>query len=118
MRQIKIRVWIPENHEMVPMLTISDDFHPMILLTPPEGNGWIAMQFTGLNDKNGKEIYEGDILTNGDADSRWTVRHLDDVGYYCLCETNGDLCESHPMRTSHLEVIGNIYEDPELLHEK
>lgn len=77
------------------------------------------MQFTGLYDKNGKEIYEGDFLKLIDEyrgkgekpsyvifkDSQWMMQgtmhytHVDSINNYCL---------------DKMEIIGNIYENPDL----
>lgn len=68
------------------------------------------MQYTGLKDKNGKEIYEGDITTDGDMICR--VEY--DVPVFTLKSiSNGN--DYNPFY-ENLEVIGNIYENPELLN--
>ena len=91
----------------------------------------LLMQFTGLHDKNGKEIYEGDILTSifGDGNptqicfgeftcSAYETKDLaTQIGFYWLesdgtksifgKSVNGDM--------AYCEIIGNIYENPELL---
>lgn len=76
----------------------------------------ILMQSTGLKDKNGKEIFEGDIVKMAkDVYSDLTyyeiVRHRG--GAYRL-ESNQHGCELW-LRHTNCEVIGNIYENPELL---
>jgi hypothetical protein len=83
----------------------------------------ILMQSTGLKDKNGKLIYEGDILggiyENLDIfyckECRQFELHAN--GYGCMC-CNGDIhwCEVVE-DNNELEVVGNIYENPELLEE-
>ena len=76
----------------------------------------ILMQSTGLKDKNGKEIFEGDIVKMAkDVYSNTTyyevIRHRG--GAYRL-ESNQHGCELW-LRHTNCEVIGNIYENPELL---
>lgn len=79
----------------------------------------ILMQYTGLKDKNGKEIYEGDIIV---------IFHLNHIvkykapRYYFIAPEE-QIQHSWADSTaeaikSHAEVIGNIYENPELLKEK
>ena len=79
----------------------------------------IVMQSTGLHDKNGKEIFEGDIVkmakdVYSDPTYYEIVRHRG--GAYRL-ESNQHGCELW-LRHTNCEVIGNIYENPELLEEE
>ena len=66
----------------------------------------VLMQYTGLKDKNGKEIYEGDIVTDGVGKFK-IVYDLKLAGYqpYCIFRDDPE---------NYCEVIGNIYENPEL----
>jgi uncharacterized phage protein (TIGR01671 family) len=78
------------------------------------------LQFTGLFDKNGVEIYEGDIL--GACVMNTSIVHCE-VGFYNGCfivrtlsgERFGDKLENHAARVA---IIGNIYENPEFLKTK
>ena len=79
----------------------------------------VIMQSTGLKDKNGKEIFEGDIVKmSKDVYSEPTyyevVRHYG--GAYRL-ESKQHGCELW-LRHTDCEVVGNIYENPELLEDK
>lgn len=100
----------------------------LALIGNPKDNGdtgwWVNKetvgQFTGLLDKNGKEIYEGDILKYHLEDSVGSYDGTAAVFYYedGFCIETGEsgycpyLCE---VLTGDAEVIGNIYENPELL---
>lgn len=69
-------------------------------------------QYTGLKDKNGKEIYEGDIVTYGSRGNK-PVGFL--IGEFVLLNENGEFYDSVGSSSKELEVIGNTYENPELL---
>jgi hypothetical protein len=81
------------------------------------------MQYTGIKDKNDKEIYEGDILLidDGDLEQYKSVVRWNAGGLIADCPTGNDyditlvgwLFDS---RVETIEVIGNIYENPELLN--
>tara|TARA_R110000868_G_scaffold125265_3_gene331028 strand:- start:7710 stop:8084 length:375 start_codon:yes stop_codon:yes gene_type:complete len=121
MREIKFRAWHPESKSMTVFdleKASKDQYiasHVCALLsnTHIEGKG-LMMQFTGLTDKNGAEIYEGDI-----------VKHIKGYVWAVIFETNESRfalkCKApliRPLfkdRASNLEVIGNIYENPDLL---
>jgi uncharacterized phage protein (TIGR01671 family) len=79
-------------------------------------------QYTGLTDKNGKEIYEGDIVQynqnssydNMDFIAKWSD---DKLGFIFQSNSGEQLVNQTPHlnRFKHLEVVGNIFENPELL---
>lgn len=75
-------------------------------------------QYTGLNDKNGKEIYEGDIVQGLFADQeeseiKGQVIYSKGQASYIVIASNNDEWELGYL--DNLEVIGNIYDNPELL---
>jgi uncharacterized phage protein (TIGR01671 family) len=75
----------------------------------------VLMQYTGLHDKNGKEIYEGDILSFYDYKGIVRFGLHDDMvynGWYV--ETPTAQCELNES-FQFAEIIGNIYENPELI---
>ena len=81
----------------------------------------ILMQFTGLLDKNGKEIYEGDVLKtlrfrNVVTNHVETILFLD--GSFCT-QTNDDVTVPISYhKEKEIEIIGNVFENPELLTPK
>ncbi|MCK5607015.1 hypothetical protein KAR91_34345 [Candidatus Pacearchaeota archaeon] len=109
-REIKFRAWHPEHEEMVyfrPDVICIDAYQSLALVTLMEEKSEFLQQYTGLKDKNGKEIYEGDVL-KGDDDGNDAVVYK---GNKFILEPLGDDC----IYWTRSEVIGNIYENPELL---
>lgn len=81
---------------------------------------FIPLLYTGLKDKNGNEIYEGDVIDSWafpNGESRQYLRTIveDPKTHQLVLEplTGFILCE--PACSEHFEIIGNIYENPELI---
>ena len=123
MREIKFRAWDKENEKMMKVSSISlenkeiavKDFGTYHFFRIKDIE---LMQYIGLKDKNDKEIYEGDIVILNDAEeeNRCIVKYK--YGSYILVD--GDLREdlSNVESDKFLEVVGNIYENKNLLEEQ
>jgi len=121
MREIKFRAWAKQSaeHEMYYFqlgTVYVDDYRTYIQCDGDtvlkqcrlRDNDCVVMQYTGLKDKNGKEIYEGDIVEveDGVGVIEWNAHDL----AWDLSGPNMPIT-----RSMSAKVIGNIYENPELL---
>lgn len=137
-REIKFRIWDKVDNEMFKP-------HPDYLLSCDSFSGewfvwknqmgvfrkqgeFILMQSTGLKDKNGVEIFEGDILQVGDGEPHvsnistvtWDTSEMAGFGLVIPDDGYGKTqwLEFYADETNRYRVIGNIYENPELLEVK
>jgi len=127
MKEIKFRFWDTHNKEFITWpenvyIAGNGKIYTYANIEADLEEKLIPMQYTGLKDKNGKEIYEGDIIDNGHFKTQvywnehtcsWSHKstNVDDALYiYIASNTTFD-------QELLFEIIGNIYENPELIKE-
>ncbi|MCY7133723.1 YopX family protein [Streptococcus gordonii] len=116
----KFRAWLKDDKKMIDVDEIHWDEGQLDFI----GDGItfmriaekiVLMQSTGLFDKNGQEIFEGDILYGNDGEDFWEFVEFDEENAkWVRTDLNGyklDLSEN----VTELEVVGNVYQNPELL---
>ncbi|WP_338960309.1 YopX family protein [Fusobacterium nucleatum] len=126
MREIKFRAWHKEEKIIGEVLGI-DILHKEIFFSNEDVDCYEhsdfkdieLMQYTGLYDKNEKEIYEGDIVKLRANHGIGVVKYYDEWGAFVI-----EYIKPRPLAVlgmnyykEDIEVLGNIYKNPELLGE-
>jgi uncharacterized phage protein (TIGR01671 family) len=135
MREIKVRAWYKPYKQMCQVESLRNGVYTAVLIEEPfydrrlvEADEIVIEQFTGLKDKNGTEIYQGDIIFQKPLGSnkpglRGKITYKEDHAAFMFEVYEREkvvmylfLSEFSPEKTC--EVVGNIHEDSELLEEK
>ena len=103
MREIKFRAWNREKKKLVYDFEATSPFESRVITFYPARD---CMQFTGFEDSNGVDIYEGDLLEHSCYKKPVIVTWNADMGCYKF---------GGVLRSNLIKVIGNIHENPELL---
>ena len=121
MREIKYQAWDTKDKRMIEWQELLDYGSGLVeyIINPRE---LIFREYTGLQDCNNEDIYEGDIvkltsvLANNDEYLAEAVMRGWESSFEAFRDTdNGFYCPMGATARNYREVIGNIYENPELL---
>ena len=134
MRELKFRAWNGSRMTPVRAINLNYDYyennHSFVADIKDIEKSPLIMQYTGLKDKNGKEIYEGDIIKIDEVLYKknfitdvyfefgaFRYRHSDGSGSVMDFKSTTKI-KGYEKITHDIEVIGNIYANPELLGDK
>jgi len=112
-RIIKFRAWSSSENRFLTTAEVELQRVKTFLISNLNGE-LVVMQFTGLLDRNGKEIYEGDIISAPEEDGRiYKIKWNEGEFRWSAISGNGNERVFSDMKNG--EVIGNVYESPKLL---
>lgn len=132
-REIKFRAWSNEIKKFVDLFSITPNGKKFMLgakggnprmdycLRYEDWDDLILMQYTGLKDKKGNEIYEGDIVEWGIGEGEGDIAHMEvkcEFQYTKIYEVKyigGGFNLPRDLKVLNCEIIGNIFENKELL---
>ena len=109
-RELKFRVYIPDHEKLCYFDLVNFDYSDRYL----SQHHYPVQQYTGLKDKNDKEIYEGDFVQRENPNCDYTVEYNAEKAAYIL---RGIDDEYVYLSDFEVEVIGNAYEPPELVEQ-
>lgn len=120
---LRFRAWLKEDKEMVDVDEINFyngefDFIGDAITWMCKADDCILMQSTGLRDKNGKEIFEGDIVDSEDGILSGIVEFRPDLGMFVSTLIKYNNFERLCNVADSVYIIGNIYTNPELAEER
>ena len=118
MREIKFRAWHKRIKKMMYGVEHWGEYNIGRIQSDGSNSEYILMESIGLKDKNGKEIYEGDVWLHTDGLGKKTVEIVkyQSFGFEHNDEGIGYGIQHEPKtKTTSITVVGNIYENPELL---
>lgn len=116
----KFRAWLKNDKEMIDVMQIAFDTK-WIRVFYQLNYRWfkfddvLLMQSTGLKDKNGQEIFEGDILGSKDGLLNGIIEYREDLGMWTNTLIRYNNFERLCNVASDRKIIGNVYQNPELL---
>ena len=125
MRPIKFRAWDKNRSGYCHNCEVFDggNFGDLALwileLEKIKGASWVYMQYTGMKDRNGKMIFEGDILQEQTINSTFLVVWDDKEARFNLVFQKGENGYKGQLRhivdVREMKIIGNVFENPKLL---
>lgn len=125
MREIKFRVWDKTADKFRDLMVYDVKNGKVVVRFPIETlkkGEYQLEQYTGLKDKNGKEIYEGDIAKFKNFNNKLMVGEIkystEDAMFRLEYTNNSGYQDWDYASRFNLEIIGNIHENPELLEDK
>ena len=127
MKELKIKAWLKKENKMVSIIGI--DFNYEYIRYTEDDNLFNEnyktaefknielLQFTGLKDNGGQELYEADVIKFNDGidDIYGLISYDDEDAVYCVSYEN--VTEHLSEREGDFEIVGNIFENPDL-HEQ